>query len=179
MKNVLILSTSLRPSSNSDALAGAFGRGAEAAGHAVETIRLTGKRLEFCIGCLACQKTRRCVLGDDAVEIAEQVRRADVLAFATPVYYYEMSGQMKTLLDRMNPLYGSNYAFRDVYLLAAAADEAEEAMDGAVQGLRGWVACFPKARLAGVIRGTGLEQAGEASARTALLDEAYACGRAV
>ena len=44
----------------------------------------------------------------------EKLRRADVLVFATPIYYYEMSGQMKTLLDRMNPLYSSDYAFREV-----------------------------------------------------------------
>ena len=45
---------------------------------------------------------------------------ADVLAFATPIYYYKMSGQVKTMLDRGNPLYAADYAFWDVYLLAAA-----------------------------------------------------------
>ena len=44
------------------------------------------------------------------------MKTADVLVFATPVYYYEMSGQMKTMLDRANPLYDSDYQFRDVYL---------------------------------------------------------------
>ena len=48
---------------------------------------------------------------------------ADVIVFATPIYYYEMSGQMKVLLDRANPLYESDYQFRDVYLLATAADQ--------------------------------------------------------
>ena len=42
------------------------------------------------------------------------MKTADVLVFATPVYYYEMSGQMKTMLDRANPLYDSDYQFRDV-----------------------------------------------------------------
>ena len=41
---------------------------------------------------------------DDAVEIAEIVKNADTLVFVTPIYYYEMSGQMKTLIDRLNPL---------------------------------------------------------------------------
>ena len=53
----------------------------------------------------------------------EKMLHADELVFATPVYYYEMSGQMKTLLDRANPLHTADYAYRAVYLLATAADE--------------------------------------------------------
>ena len=45
------------------------------------------------------------------------------LVFVTPIYYYEMSGQMKTLLDRLNPLYPSDYKFRNVYMLSVAADD--------------------------------------------------------
>ncbi len=63
----------------------------------------------------------KCVQKDDAPEIMEKLRRADVLIFATPIYYYEMCGQMKALLDRMNPLYSSDYAFREVYMIATAA----------------------------------------------------------
>lgn len=65
------------------------------------------------------------------------MRSAEVIVFATPIYFYEMCGQMKTLLDRTNPLFPSDYAFRDIYLLASAADGAESAMDGAVKGLAG------------------------------------------
>ena len=61
--------------------------------------------------------------------IVEQMRQADVLVFATPIYFYEMSGQMKTLLDRTNPLFPGEYAFRDIYLLAASADEEASSMD--------------------------------------------------
>lgn len=81
------------------------------------------------------------------------MRSADVLVFATPIYYYEMCGQMKTLLDRANPLYGSDYAFRDVYLIAAAAEDSDEVWARAASGLEGWIACFPKAHLSGVIFG--------------------------
>ena len=79
---------------------------------------------------------------DDAANIAEKVQHADVIAFATPIYYYEMCGQMKTLLDRMNPLYTSEYAFRDIYLLTTAAENDESAMDGAVKGMQGWIDWF-------------------------------------
>lgn len=101
-KNVFIISTSLRERSNSEALADAFLAGAADAGHHVEKITLKGKSLAFCKGCLACQRTRKCVIQDDAVEMAEKMCHAEVIAFATPIYYYEMSGQLKTLLDRAN-----------------------------------------------------------------------------
>ena len=90
------------------------------------------------------------------------MQHADVIVFATPIYYYEMCGQMKTLLDRMNPLYTSEYAFRDIYLLTTAAENDESAMDGAVKGMQGWIDCFEQARLAGVIRGVGISDAGTA-----------------
>ena len=44
-----------------------------------------------------------------------KVLEADVVCWATPIYYYEMSGQMKTLIDRMNAMYPKNYRFRDIY----------------------------------------------------------------
>ncbi|MBR6051751.1 MAG: flavodoxin family protein, partial [Clostridia bacterium] len=123
MSKVLVITTSLRAKSNSDVLAERLLAGAKDAGHDVEMISLKGKTIKFCIGCLACQKTQQCVLKDDAVAIAEKVKNADTLVFVTPIYYYEMSGQMKTLLDRMNPLYPSDYKFRKVYLLSVAAED--------------------------------------------------------
>lgn len=71
-KKVLIIGTSLRKNSNSDALANAFLQGAEDGGNIVEMIRLADKTIGFCKGCLACQKTQKCVIGDDANAIAEK-----------------------------------------------------------------------------------------------------------
>ena len=114
MKKVLIVSTSPRAHSNSEALANAFAEGARAAGHEAEVISLRGRTVNFCRGCFVCQEKLRCVIRDDADEICQKALQADVLVFATPIYYYEMSGQLKTLLDRLNPLFPSDYAFRDV-----------------------------------------------------------------
>lgn len=160
-KKVLVISTSPRKGGNSELLADEFIKGAVHAGHEVEKICLYDKKLQFCTGCLACQHTGKCVLHDDAAEILDKMRKADVLAFATPIYFYEMSGQMKTLLDRTNPLFPGEYAFRHIYLLAASADEEASSMDGAVKGLEGWISCFDRARLTGVIRGTGADKKGE------------------
>ena len=71
-----------------------------------------------------------------------------------------MAGQMKTLLDRSNPAYAADPAFRDVYLLATAADEDAHAFDGATKGLQGWVDCFEQARLVGVVTATGVDAPG-------------------
>ena len=100
MKKVLVISTSLRPRSNSEALADEFVRGAQEAGNEVEKVTLRGKDIRFCKGCLVCQKTQECVIkDDDAPAIVRKMYEADAICFATPIYYYEMSGQMKTLLD--------------------------------------------------------------------------------
>ncbi len=178
MKKVLVITTSLRKNSNSAELANAFAKGAYENGNEVETISLSGKKIEFCKGCLACQKTQRCVIRDDSPEIVEKIKNADVIAFATPIYYYEMSGQMKTLLDRANPLYASDYKFRGVYLLAAAAEEEESTADGAVKGLSGWIACFPKASFAGTVFGGGADAVGTIKGNPAL-KQAYEMGNAI
>lgn len=172
-KNVLVISTSLRGGGNSDTLADKFVKGAQEAGHNVEKISLQDKTIGFCKGCLVCQKTQRCVIHDDADAIAQKMLTADVIAFATPIYYYEMCGQMKTMLDRANPLYLSDYSFRDIYLLATAADEEESAMDGAVKGLEGWIACFEKSRLAGVVRGVGADNMGAIQKLPAIMKKVY------
>lgn len=178
MKHVLILTASLRPQSNSDRLAAAFAEGAREAGHTVETISLKGKRLAFCTGCLACQKTGRCVIADDARAIAEKVKDADVLVFVSPVYYYSIAGSLKTLLDRLNPLFAGDYRFRDVYFLSAAAEDSEEAAEGPKTAVQGWVDCFEEARLAGTVFAGGCDVPGAIEGHPAL-DEARAMGRAL
>ena len=177
MSNILVISTSLRPRSNSDILTERLVAGARDAGHQVEEISLKGKELKYCIGCLACQKTQRCVQKDDALWIADKMKDADTLVFSTPIYYYEMSGQMKTLLDRMNPLYSSDYRFRRVYMLSVAAEGETYTPEKAVSGLEGWVDCFEKAKLCGSLFVGGLNGPGEASANAEALEKAYQFGK--
>ncbi len=151
MKKVIVISTSLRVGSNSDMLADKFTEGALHAGHDVEKISLAGKNISFCRGCLACQKLGRCVINDDANGIMQKVLNADVVVWATPIYYYEMSGQMKVMIDRMNAMYPLDYKFRDVYLLTTAAENEPEVPKRAESGLTGWTDCYPKCRLAGTL----------------------------
>ena len=151
-KKVVVISSSPRVCGNSEIMAKSFAEGARNAGHKVEVVLLRDICLEFCKGCLACQKTGKCVIGGDVEKVLEKIVSSDVLVLATPVYFYGMSGQLKTLLDRTNPLFGG-----------CSADADEKAADGVISGINGWLACFEKARLAGVVRGTGVEGAGEIS----------------
>lgn len=178
MKHVFVISTSLRKGGNSDMLAKSFAEGAAKAGNHVETISLTGKEIQFCRGCLACQTTQKCVIKDDSNAIIEKMKNADVIVFSTPIYYYEMCGQMKTLLDRANPLYTTDYKFRDIYLLASAAEEEDTAMDRAITGLGGWIACFDKAQLKGTLLAGGVTDVGDIKEKT-VLNQAYEMGKAV
>ena len=178
-KKVLIVSASPRKNSNSEALALAFAEGAREAGHTAEFVSLRGKTVNFCRGCFVCQEKQRCVIRDDADEICQKALTADVLVFATPIYYYEMSGQLKTLLDRLNPLFPSDYAFTDVYLMTAAAEDEDYVPRRAVSGLEGWIECFERARLAGTVFMGGVTEAGEMNAHPEKLEAARSMGRSL
>ena len=95
-KKIVVLSTSFRKEGNSAQLARQFAKGAQDAGHEVKEIYLSDYHMENCRGCFACQKTGKCVVQDNVGGILEEMRSADVLAFATPVYFYGMCGAMKT-----------------------------------------------------------------------------------
>ena len=71
----------------------------------MEFISLKDKQVGFCKGCLVCQQTGNCVIKDDVKGIMDKVIDADIVVWATPIYYYEMSGQMKVLIDRLNPMF--------------------------------------------------------------------------
>ena len=192
MKKVIVISTSLRRGSNSDMLADQFVEGAKAAGNEVEKISLVGKNILFCKGCLGCQKLGRCVINDDVNDIMAKVLKADVVCWATPIYYYEMSGQMKTLIDRMNAMYEQDYAFRDVYLLTTAAEDetgdvyllttgAEDENDTpkrAETGLTGWIDCYPKSRLVGTLFCGGVNDPREIEGNPKL-QEAFDLGKSI
>ena len=175
-KNVLIISSSPRKGGNSETLASVFAKGAEESGHTVETVYLREKNYGFCKGCLACQKLGYCVVKDDAVEIAAKMHDADVLVFATPVYYYSVSGQLKTMLDRSNPLFDSDYAFTKAYLLAAATEDEAETVEGAVKTVQGWVDCFERCELSGTVFAGGVTDVGEIAGHPAL-EKAYQMGK--
>lgn len=167
-KKVLIISSSPRKGGNSETLAAAFAAGASEAGNHVETIFLREKHYGFCKGCFACHKLGHCVIQDDVPQIISKMHDADILVFATPVYYYSVSGQLKTLFDRSNPLYAGDYVFTKAYLLSTAADNEPGTFEGTEKAVQGWLDCFPRCALAGTVMAGGVNEVGDIAGHPAL-----------
>ena len=106
------------------------------------------------------------------------MKEADVVCWATPIYYYEMSGQMKTLIDRMNAMYSREYRFRDIYLLTTAAEAEEDTPRRAEIGLTGWIDCYGKSSLKGHLFCGGVNDARDIEGNASLM-QAYEMGKGV
>ncbi len=176
-KKVLIISTSLRNNANSEILAKETERGARDAGNEVEFVSLKDKKIGFCKGCLACQKLGRCVIDDDANGITAKMKEADVIVWATPIYYYEMSGQMKTLIDRANSLFATGKNFSEVYLITTSADFSKGVVQTVLNGVNGWIACFDGVEFKGYVEGGGLDNPNDALNHKDLMEKAYNMGK--
>lgn len=179
MKKVLIISTSIRAGSNSEILAKEVAKGAKEKGHKVEFVSLKNKKIAFCKGCFACQKLGKCAIKDDANKITEKIKKSDVIVWATPVYYYEMSGQMKTVIDRANSLYSSNYKFREVYLVTTSTEDSKDVADRVISGVQGWIDCFDNVKLKKTLSGGGAEGPNDAKNMPKLLKQAYEMGKKI
>ena len=174
-KKILILSASFRKGGNSDTLCDQFLKGAREAGHDVEKIFINDKQINYCRGCGVCNKTHRCVQKDDMAEILDKMIKADVIVLATPVYFYTMNGQLKTLIDRTGPRY-EEISGKEFYFIIAAADENRANMEKTLEGLRGFTAdCLPGSREKGIIYGTGAWQIGDIK-KLPVMEEAYQMG---
>jgi len=179
MKKVLIISTSLRTGSNSELLAKEVSKGAKEKGHKVEFVSLKNKKIAFCKGCLACHKAGHCVIKDDANKITEKIKKSDVVVWATPVYYYEMAGQMKTIIDRANSLYSSDYKFREVYLVTTSTENSKTVADRVISGVQGWIDCFENVKLKKTLSGGGAEGPNDVKKMPKLLKKAYELGNKI
>lgn len=178
MKKVLILSGSPRLHGNSDTLCDQFMQGALDAGHQVEKIRLSEKKINYCQGCGACSQTHKCFQQDDMTEILDKMVNADVIVMATPVYFYAMDGQMKTLIDRTVPRY-TEISNKDFYFIIAAADTDKAMMQRTLEGFRGFTEdCLAGAKEKGIIYGVGAWQKGEIN-HLPVMNEAYEMGKNV
>ena len=77
-----------------------FIKGATEAGHTIDEIDAAHSNISPCIGCVHCGYEGECVLNDDMNNIRQKILNSDMLVFATPLYYYGLSAQLKTLIDR-------------------------------------------------------------------------------
>lgn len=174
-KKVLVLSASPRKGGNSDLLCDQFILGANEAGHQTEKIFLRDKKIGYCTGCESCYTSHNCFQKDDMAEILEKMISAEVIVMATPVYFYTMNAQMKTLIDRTVPKY-QEITGKEFYFIVSAADSSEQAMERAIDGFRGFTLCLNDAKEKGVVYGVGAWRKGDIKS-SAAMKQAFEMGK--
>jgi multimeric flavodoxin WrbA len=135
-KRIVILNGSPRRKGNTSALTEAFAKGAEESGCEVTEFFLQGMRINGCMGCFGGHSARECpcVQKDDMAKVYPVVKDADVVVLASPLYYWNISGQLKTVIDRLFALEeGDGQRLRGngkagVLLMAAEGDAFEDAL---------------------------------------------------
>ena len=178
-KKVLIISSSPRKGGNSDMLCDEFMKGVLETGNEVEKIFLKEKAIHPCTGCSVCSMYGKpCPQKDDAAGIVEKMIAADVIVMATPVYFYTMDGQLKTMIDRTVPRY-TEIRNKEFYYIMTAADTENANLEKTVESLRGFTLdCLPGAVEKGIIYGVGAWKVGEIKG-TPAMQQAYEMGKQV
>lgn len=119
---ILILTGSPRKNGNSNTLAEHFIRGAEEAGHEIVRFDAAFKEVHPCIGCNKCGMNGECVFKDDFEFVRNHIVDAGMVVFATPMYYFGISAQIKAVIDRFYAINGSIHVPKKAALLMTYAD---------------------------------------------------------
>ncbi len=174
-KRILVLSASPRRGGNSDILCDEFIRGAAEAGHRCEKVFLREQTIGYCTGCGVCNTTHACVQKDDMAALLQKMADADGIVLATPVYFYTMDAQLKTLIDRTVPRY-TELSGKEFWFIAAAAETDPALLERTMDGLRGFTDCLEGAVERGALRAGGVWEKGEVKG-TAHMQAAYRMGK--
>ena len=137
MANILILNGASRKTGNTARLIKAFTEGAVAAGNHVQEFYLQGMDIHGCLGCEGCSRAKKgtenpCVQKDDMAEINKAFMKADIVVFASPIYFWTISGPLKTATDRLyaelrNLGYGG-FPRKSVLLMTAGGSDYSQAV---------------------------------------------------
>ena len=158
-KRVLILSSSPRKNGNSDTLCHNLMSGAKDSGNEVVEIFINDKNINYCKACAYCEKHNGvCTIKDDMVDIIKEIFASDVIVFASPVYFYSISGQLKTLIDRLVTAYRL-ITNKEVYYIFAAGDKNPN-FKIIELCMRGLVSCFAGSKVMGMIQAGGVRKKG-------------------
>lgn len=174
MKRILIISSSPRRNGNSQLLCEQFQAGAQAAGHTVDLVRIMDKNIGFCRACDGCMRNGgTCVLHDDMAEILQLFQQADVLVLATPIYFYGISAQMKTWIDRTYPIW-QHLGSKEVYYIISAG-LGKEIIQRSLGDLDGFVEHLEQYEIKGRIYADSVMDAGLVKTQS-VMQEAYQMG---
>ena len=152
--------------------------GAEEAGNQAEKIFLRDKEINYCVACDICKANGGdCDQKDDMVEVLDKMIAADVIVMATPVYFYTMNAQMKTLIDRTYSRY-TEISNKEIYFIVTAAVRNKQALERTINGFRGFTFCLNGAEEKGIIYGTGAWNIGDIKGSKAM-NQAYEMGKVI
>ena len=121
---ILVLTGSPRKGGNSATLADHFIRGAKEAGHSVQRFDAAFKKVHPCIACNSCGMDGTCVFKDDFEFVRRHIIDAACVVFATPMYYFGISAQLKAVIDRFYAINGSIHVPKKAVLLMTYANTA-------------------------------------------------------
>ncbi len=130
MARITVLIGSARKNGNTELLADAFIGGAAEAGHTVIKVTLYNRKIAPCMDCKYCYKNDgRCVINDDMTGLYDILRNTDIIVFATPVYFYNFTAQLKCVLDRLHNPVRSGFRIESSVLLSVCADEGPDTFE--------------------------------------------------
>ena len=129
---ILVLAGSPHKNGTSNTLVREFARGAEEAGHSVKIYDAAKGNIRPCLGCDRCGMAGDCVQKDDGNAVLAELLASDMVVFATPVYYFGMSAQLKTVVDRF---YARNGAITSKHMKAALLATAWNDDDTVMKGV--------------------------------------------
>lgn len=141
-KNILVITGSPRKNGNSDLMADAFIKGAQSKGHQVVKFSAATKTISGCRACDTCwSKDHACTFRDGFTELEPFLEEADAIAFASPLYWFGMSSQIKAAIDRMYAYDMENrktsLKIKEGILLVCGACEGMEIFDGVIASFKG------------------------------------------
>ncbi len=162
---ILVITGSPRKNGNSNTLAEHFIRGAMEAGHEVVRFDAAFKSVHPCIGCNKCNMNGECVFKDDFEFVRKNIIDSDLVVFATPMYYFGISAQIKAVIDRFYAINGQIHVPKKAVLIMtyanSSASEAQPIISHYQVLLKylGWKDAgqiiVPGVWLAGAVRHTG------------------------
>ena len=123
---VLVITGSPRKNGNSNTLADNFIKGAEEAGHSVVRFDSAFKNVHPCIACNKCGMNGECVYKDDFEFVRNNIVNADAVVFATPMYYFGISAQIKAVIDRFYAINGQIHVPKKAVLIMTYADTSSK-----------------------------------------------------
>jgi multimeric flavodoxin WrbA len=179
MKKIVIISASPRKEGNSDILCDKFVEGATDAGHQTEKIFLRDKDINYCMGCGYCNISgfNGCAKNDDMDSILDKMIEADVIVFATPIYFCTIAGQLKTFIDRIYAKY-TKIKNKEFYYIMTAGKDDYETIQHALGEFKGLLSYLANSQEKGYVFAGGVTQKGDIK-DTEYMQQAYNMGKNV